>query len=133
VPPSAASKRPTLAPFASVNAPRSCPKSSASARASGSAAQFRLMTDFVQGLRQHLLARAGLALDDHGGQAALEAALRRDNGVELRAHAAQALAEEQLVGVRLGLGAAVLGAPRGEPDAPAADEGERYLLGLKRL
>ena len=67
-----------FAPFhGSGKAPFSCPKSSLSSRVSGRAAQFtrtkgpRRRREFlVQGFGHQLLARPGLAGDEHGGVAA---------------------------------------------------------------
>jgi hypothetical protein len=140
VPPSAASKRPTLAAFASVNAPALVPEElvlGERVRERG-AVQVdeglpRARAVAVQPAGEDAFPRAGLALDEHGRQSALEAALGCGDGVKLGAHPAQALPEENLVGVRPGLGPPVLGAPGGEPHAAAADEGERNLLGLERL
>ena len=87
----------------------------------------------MQPAGENALSRPGFALDEDGRQPVLEAALGRDNGVELRAHTPEALSEKHLVGGRAGLRGAMLGAASGDALAAAPGEGERQFLGFERL
>ena len=73
VPRSASSKRPLRCCSAPVKAPRSCPKSSLSMILAESSAQWSFTKrssfrgrELMDGLRDQLLPRSGLAVDEHG-------------------------------------------------------------------
>ena len=104
VPPWACSKTPRRCDVAPVNAPFSWPKSADSSSAGGTAVQSKTTKGaaargarLVQRLREHLLAGAGLALDDDRDVARGEARAERVEAPHLRA-----LAEHRPEGPRRG-------------------------------
>ena len=100
MPPCAALKRPSRRLVAPVNAPRSCPNSSASISVSGNAAQLTATNGpsaraaFVQRARHQLLARSALARDDHRRVAVRD----RLHALDQREHAGRV--SDQLIAAR---------------------------------